>query len=816
MTKKFLVLIPILAVALAVMFASPRDSKANSFNPFFGPSTFYDLSDKSPGGHPDTLAQFNVNAPSANFSGLFGRAITFGSSAVTQATAAQIPGTGAYMGQLTSVAQLGLANEGCNSTVPVTFNFIEANVDTTALEIDTVGDGNISTSPDPLLLNGAITSGATSLVYNGANNTDPMGVRVGDNLPVNIIQIDSEEMLITDVNYATRSYVVTRGWEGTTPAAHSSGAHIKRVNIIFPSGPSSNLLANLAQDDGDFDNNGGADVHNDPHGNAPAAGSGVENKDFVNNVADGGDAVPSFIRDSFDPDGNQANGGYVQPTARYWATAFVANSLIVTLQFVIGAPGALTTFPNLQWATSAWGYSSTTFLQDPNAPPSNSAISDFCNFTSNTTIYGWPHDNACTGAVSPPQACTATGAGFTLKLAVDGNCPSTVNTNPNECGMAGQTNGICSVTACPRATNPSTAQLVRYYQYAVSQRDYDADGIENALDVCYNIPNGNNWDPRANNIVSGDDTDGDGLPNECDPAPTTFSNDQDADGWQNRIDNCPNTANSEGVAQGGGTVANTFQFDLDVPLGVNVPDGGPASDSIGPACDIAANSCATDANGNACSVLTPTGANGHYHATAASQTICIGSGGPGEPQGCNNAAGLAGTAGLDDDGDGVNNAQDTCLNGANPPIFFGPPPATAQNPATTLSAPAVAGATTLTVASTAGFINGNPIGIFSPTETLRYITAIGANTITINAGVTAAHAAGANVEMVKFAQSLRDLNNDGFVDISDISLLTGVFGTRGGDPAAAAGYQGRYDTNNDNFVDITDVSALTGMFGKGC
>jgi hypothetical protein len=28
--------------------------------------------------------------------------------------------------------------------------------------------------------------------------------------------------------------------------------------------------------------------------------------------------------------------------------------------------------------------------------------------------------------------------------------------------------------------------------------------------------------------------------------------------------------------------------------------------------------------------------------------------------------------------------------------------------------------------------------------------------------------------------------------------------------------QGRYDTNNDSFVDITDVSSLSGMFGDAC
>ena len=83
--------------------------------------------------------------------------------------------------------------------------------------------------------------------------------------------------------------------------------------------------------------------------------------------------------------------------------------------------------------------------------------------------------------------------------------------------------------------------------------------------------------------------------------------------------------------------------------------------------------------------------------------------------------------------------------------------------------------------------------------------------------------AGANPRLPNFAQSQRDLNADGFSDISDISLLTGVFGAQGGNPdndgvgdSGVAGYQGRYDLNYDSFVDITDVSLMTGIFGATC
>jgi len=417
--------------------------------------------------------------------------------------------------------------------------------------------------------------------------------------------------LVTAIDQGTNTYTITRGWLGTTPAAHSAGAQVRKITTIFPAGPNDNLLANLAEDDGDLDNNGTAEF--------PAFAG--------NQVSDGADTTPGFIRDSFDPDGDPAtgvNGGYVTPHARYYGVAFVANSLIVTLQFVISAPGdlAANNFQNLGWATPDWGYASTTFLQDPLAPPSNSAISDFCNFQSNTRLFGLTHDNACTGA-SPPVACTGTGNGFTLRLAVDGGCPGA--TTPNECGSV-------------RSTNPPTDQLVRYYQYGVSQRDTDSDGHENALDVCSQIAN-SGWDPRAFNGSSGGDLDADGAPDACDTV-AGFSNDQDGDAWQNRIDNCPTLANAD-VGGGGGINPNTFQFDQDIDPGVggvanHVSDGGPSSDSIGVACDGAT-----------------TVANGHYHASYASRTICIG-------------AAVAGCSAADADGDGIDNAADTCFGGANP------------------------------------------------------------------------------------------------------------------------------------------------------
>jgi hypothetical protein len=121
----------VLATALAVAWASLGPAQATTWAPFFGPTDFYRLAPTAPSANGDTHAQYNVFPPSANVSGLFGRAITFGDADVVTASAAGIPNVGAYVGQLASIAQLGLANGGCGeggSTVPVTFGLVDANV----------------------------------------------------------------------------------------------------------------------------------------------------------------------------------------------------------------------------------------------------------------------------------------------------------------------------------------------------------------------------------------------------------------------------------------------------------------------------------------------------------------------------------------------------------------------------------------------------------------------------------------------------------------------------------------------------------------
>ena len=83
------------------------------------------------------------------------------------------------------------------------------------------------------------------------------------------------------------------------------------------------------------------------------------------------------------------------------------------------------------------------------------------------------------------------------------------------------------------------------------------------------------------------------------------------------------------------------------------------------------------------------------------------------------------------------------------------------------------------------------------------------------------HNTGENVAQVAFAQSLRDFNNDGFADGTDITILSGSFNRLGGDPTRPAGYQGRLDLNNtgagpDSINDGTDITLESGSFNRKC
>jgi len=415
-----------------------------------------------------------------------------------------------------------------------------------------------------------------------------------------------------------------------------------------------------------------------------------------NGIADGADAYPSFLQTAFLG---------ILPQQRYMGVAFVADALIVILNLVIFNPGDLATLPRHAWMNVAFGIPTVDVLSlnDPvgrlsTTAPSNSAISDFCSFTSSTTLFGVSHNNGCTPAIVSAK-CTGAGAGFTLRLACDAGPLGGPSPDPVGCpfvAAAGEAGAF-------RATMAIAPMIAKRQQWVKSLRDADNDGIENSLDTCPFIADAF-WDPFAVQDLA-NDADEDGIPDTCDTVsnlPPGSSIDQDGDTWTNRGDNCPQVSNGAFT-----TTPNSMQFDQDVAPAVSVPDGGPHSDSIGPACD-----------------PNPTALNGRYSATVIAQRICIG----GATTDC--------ATGTDSDSDGIANAFDNCIAGANAEI------ADFAQSQRDLNADGSSDISDLSlVGGQFGKIGGTP-------------------------GSPAGY------------EGRLDLNYDSVIDISDISLMGGVFGKR--------------------------------------
>lgn len=178
----------------------------------------------------------------------------------------------------------------------------------------------------------------------------------------------------------------------------------------------------------------------------------------------------------------------IKPRERLYGQTLVAGTQTF-LNFVVFEPGAA--IPRLPALDPALGYPTMVFLNDPTYPSAPIPVTDFCTpLDTLTTMFGTSRDN-------PQTAANESG--------------TTLRRNPT---LAGEYNSISFVR---------------------SIWDSDDDGIENSLDPCALTFNPG-WDPRSGGYLG--DSDGDGLPNVCDPSLQAIP-DQDGDGYMNRQDNCP-------------------------------------------------------------------------------------------------------------------------------------------------------------------------------------------------------------------------------------------------------------------------------------
>ena len=272
------------------------------------------------------------------------------------------------------------------------------------------------------------------------------------------------------------------------------------------------------------------------------------------NLADYLEGYPGFLNELFDPDGPHGPLPPLIPRSRYAGHDFVANMNIL-IQVVTFSPGQMAQLPGIyQQLGAAAGRPSFVILNNPiSQEEAPGAISDFCTPLSTlTTTYGVTADNPDT----PQDEGTPGGPLYVIQ------------SNP-------------AVNKGVLATGTHIAR-----NYSRTERDADADGIENDLDPCpYTQDLG--WQPRAICLHPGPgDHDCDGLPDSCDPTPEVSNVDQDGDGYNNRQDICSLVINGCKVA-----TCEPFTFNpiwdnqADDDSAVGSADLGPMPDSIGNACD---------------------------------------------------------------------------------------------------------------------------------------------------------------------------------------------------------------------------------------
>ena len=202
-----------------------------------------------------------------------------------------------------------------------------------------------------------------------------------------------------------------------------------------------------------------------------------------NGIQGGCDKWPEFLNTMFPG---------MTPITRHAGFEFIGIN--VSLSFLTFEPGTsipTTAAPGVPPFSSDLGYVAMSVLNDPTAPLVKNQITDNCPPLSTETVYyGLTQDNPNTAGVDE--------SGYEWR------------------------------------TNPQYAGTSTFNGYTHSIRDADGDGWDNEIDTCPHVPNAGDY-----RVLNSGDTDGDGIPDECDPTPDTKNDDADDDDFPNRQDNCP-------------------------------------------------------------------------------------------------------------------------------------------------------------------------------------------------------------------------------------------------------------------------------------
>jgi hypothetical protein len=303
----------------------------------------------------------------------------------------------------------------------------------------------------------------------------------------------------------------------------------------------------------------------------------------ANGLPDGCDHFPTHAL--LDPDGPFVDANHngicdagdtgckppLQPRARaYGYTNVIADAPPTQINFVFYDPGQLSlmTAPESYMGDSL-GYANFVIMDNPSAPVTPSAISEFCTpLDTTTTMLGLTAGKGVAIAqvgAHPEYTAMCTGAQIGVDDDGDGTADDGCFVVTDKCYDGSGSDPMCGEVRSINPTVPGIYNTGSHLAdaYAESQRDQDGDGFSNNMDSC----------PYASNPAPGgtDNTYG------CDgcAAGTCTKGDQDSDGFMNRQDLCPFVADdqTDNDKDGIGKACDTDNGTKVPPNGDLVPDG---------------------------------------------------------------------------------------------------------------------------------------------------------------------------------------------------------------------------------------------------